>query len=187
MIGMTDLLKPGTRFKMNNDPYISLGGTLNKTAMRKAVVKVKIKNMRTGAVREVNIQQSEVFEQADIRYKDAQFLYKEGTNYVFMDNENYEQYSFDQDKISDICDLIKEGDSAMLCLFEGNPININLKEVIELKVVETEPAVKGDTAGAAKKPAKLETGAIINVPIFIAEGEIIKVNTITKEYVGRVN
>lgn len=185
MVEMTDFLKPGTRFKMDNDPYISLGGTLNKTAMRKAVVKAKIKNIRTGAVREVNIQQSDVFEEADIQYKDAQFLYKEGNKYVFMDNENYEQYSFDQEKIEDIHDLIKEGDNVLLCLFEGVPINVNLKEIIELKVIETEPAVKGDTAGAAKKPAKLETGAIINVPIFISEGEIIKVNTITREYVGR--
>lgn len=187
MVGMTDMQKPGTRFKMDGDPYISLGGTLNKTAMRKAVVKTRIKNLKTGAVRDMNVQQSDLFEDADIQYKDSQFLYKEGTNYIFMDNENYEQYSFSQEQISDIYDLIKDGDSALLCLFEGNPINISLKETIEIKVIETEPAIKGDTAGAARKPAKLETGATINVPIFIAEGEIIKVNTITREYIGRAN
>lgn len=187
MLGMTDLLKPGVKFKMDNAPYISLGGTLNKTAMRKAVSKIKIKNMFTGAVREVNIQQSEVFDEADIVYKDAQFLYKENNNYIFMDNENYEQYTFTKEQLSDIYDLIKDGDNAMLCLFEGNPMNVSLKETIEIEVAETEPGVKGDTAGAVRKPATLVTGAVINVPIFINPGDIIKVNSITREYSGRAS
>lgn len=143
--------------------------------------------MITGATHEETFRAEEKFQTPDLEYKDVQFLYADQDQYHFMDQESYEQISFNPDQLEEVKDYLKEQNLYNVLYFEGNPIAINPPMFMELKVTETQPGVRGDTAqGGATKPATLETGLVLQVPLFVEEDDVIKVDTRSGEYIERV-
>jgi elongation factor P len=151
-----------------------------------AFVRTKLKNVRTGAVLERTYRADEKLEQAVIDKREMQFLYLDGDNYVFMDTTDYEQLSASKDSLGSAASYLKEGDSAVLALFEGEIVGVDLPAAVELTVTETEPGVQGDRVSGARKPAVVETGLSLQVPLFVNVGDKIKVDTRTGEYLTRV-
>lgn len=150
-------------------------------------VRTRIKNLTTGKVVENNFKSAESLDFEDVQYKKMQYLFNDGHLYTFMDNTSYEQVSLSKEDIGDDVKFLKEGVEAMIIMHEGNPLTIELPKKIEYTVVETEPAVKGDTAsGNVMKDAKMDNGLIVRVPIFINEGDRIIVNADSGEYSERV-
>lgn len=179
-------LRKGTIFVLNNAPCLVLDYTHIKLARSDAIIKVKIKNLKTGVIKEESFKSSERVKEADVENKELQFLYKEGNGAIFMDSKTYEQHSYNLgDHINQ--SLLKEGESYQLNLFEGALVNIIFPKNMDLKVVYTEPGFKGDTSSSVLKPARLENGMQINVPLFINIGDVVKINTETEEYRERVS
>ncbi len=158
----------------------------SKIAQRSPVVKTKLRNVITGAVQEVNFRSGETFNIPDIERRTMQFLYKDSIGYYFMDSETYEQFGFNKDQIGDKARFLKEQQEVTVFFYKGEPIGVDLPTTVELKVIETEPGVKGDTVSSTTKPATLETGATISVPLFVDIGDVIKVDTRTGTYIERV-
>ncbi len=150
-----------------------------------AFVRTKLKNVRTGAVIERTYRADEKLEQAIIDKREMQFLYRDGTDYVFMDTTSYEQLQVGPDSLAGTADYLKEGDEAILQLYSGEIVGVDLPAAVELKVTDTEPGVQGDRVSGARKPATLETGLVVQVPLFVNPGESIKVDTRTGEYLTR--
>src|SRR3989338_1735307 len=185
MLNYTDL-KVGTVFKFAGDPYQVIKSSHLKMGRGAAVLQTKIKNLKNGSVLERNFKQADKFEKADVAKKKAEFLYSQGDKCNFMD-ENYEQFFIEKSVIEAQLKFLKESASVNVLYFDGSPLGIELPPKIDLAVVEAPPAIRGDTAqGSVTKSVKLETGAEINTPIFIKEGDIIRINTDTGEYVERV-
>jgi elongation factor P len=150
-----------------------------------AFVRTKLKNVRTGAVIERTYRADEKLEQAIIDKREMQFLYRDGTDYVFMDNTSYEQLPVAAGALGDASNYLKEGDGAVLQLYADEIVGVDLPAAVELKVTETEPGFQGDRVSGARKPATLETGLVVQVPLFVDTGELIKVDTRTGEYLTR--
>ncbi|MEG1661049.1 MAG: elongation factor P, partial [Clostridiales bacterium] len=150
-----------------------------------AFVRAKMRNTRTGAVIERTFNAGEKLPKAHLDRREMQYLYHDGTYYVFMDNENYEQSLLTEEQIADSKNFLKENMNLSILLFKGDIIGVDLPAQVELLVVETEPGIKGDTASGGNKPATLETGAVVRVPFFINVDDRIKVNTKTGEYIER--
>ena len=151
-----------------------------------AFVRTKLKNLQTGRVIDRTFRSGEKVEDVRVERKSMQYLYQSEGHYVFMDNETYEQVSISDDMIGDKKLFLKEG-QVVDVLFDGEtPVGVELPFFVELAVTKTEPGVRGDTASGGSKPATLETGAVIQVPLFIEEGDILKVDTRTGEYIERV-
>lgn len=151
-----------------------------------AFVRTKVRNMRSGSLYEKRFSGGEKVEQVRIEEKEMQYLYREGADFVFMDNESYNQVSIPKDQLGDGVDFLKENESIKV-LFLGHEImGIELPQFMELKVTETEPGARGNTVSGATKSATLETGAVVKVPLFIEEGEILKIDTRSRSYVERV-
>ncbi len=186
MLNMNDL-KVNTVFKFNGDPYLVVKASHLKMGRGAAVLQAKIKNLKTGAMLERNFKPADKFEEADLTKKRADFLYREGDKVYFMD-ENYEQFFIEKDIIEEQLGFLKESIQVNILFFENKPIGVELPPKVDLKVIQAPPAVRGDTAqGSVTKTIKLETGAEINAPIFIKEGDTVRINTETGEYVERVN
>ena len=151
-----------------------------------AFVRTKIKNVRTGAVLERTYRADEKLEQAIIDKREMQYLYREGDHHVFMDTNTYDQLSVDTSAQGNAADFLKEGDSAVLQMYNGNVVGIDLPASVELTVTATEPGVQGDRVSGARKPATLETGLVVSVPLFVNTGDRIKVDTRSGEYLTRV-
>jgi len=152
----------------------------------RAFVRTKLKNIKSGKVIENRFRAGEAIEIIRIERKEFQFLYHDGSGFVFMDKESYDQMSVAQEQIGDGSEFLKDGESVDI-LFNGNEITgVELPITVELKIVETVPGVRGDSANAGTKPAKVETGASINVPLFLNEGDVIKIDTRTGGYIERV-
>ncbi len=151
-----------------------------------AFVRTKLKNLKTGRVIDRTFRSGERVEDVRVERKQMQYLYQSEGQYVFMDNETYEQVALGEDLIGDKKQFLKEGQQVEV-LFNGDiPVGIELPIFVELAVAKTEPGVRGDTASGGSKPATLETGAVIQVPLFIEEGDVLKVDTRTGEYIERV-
>jgi len=151
-----------------------------------AFVRTKLKNLKTGRVIDRTFRSGERVEDVRVERKQMQYLYQSEGQYVFMDNETYEQVALSEDLIGDKKQFLKEGQQVEV-LFNGDiPVGIELPIFVELAVAKTEPGVRGDTASGGSKPATLETGAVIQVPLFIEEGDVLKVDTRTGEYIERV-
>jgi elongation factor P len=150
-----------------------------------AFVRTKLKNQRTGAVIERTYRADEKLEQAIIDKREMQFLYREGGDYVFMDNETYDQLTVRAAELGSAVDYLREGDTAILHMYNGECVAAELPAAVELTVAETEPGVQGDRVSGARKPATLETGLVVQVPLFVEPGEKIKVDTRTGEYLAR--
>ena len=150
-----------------------------------AFVRTKIKNVITGAVLERTFNPSDKFPSAYVERKDMQYLYADGSLYYFMDVESYEQLPIDESKLGDSFKFVKENMEVKVLSYKGNVFGIEPPFFVELEVVETDPGFKGDTATNATKPAKLETGAEIKVPLFIEQGDVLRIDTRTGEYMER--
>ena len=150
-----------------------------------AFVRTKLKNFRTGAVLERTFRADEKVPLAMIDKREMQYLYREGAALVFMDSENYEQLHVDLAQLGSAVDFLKEGDSAVLPIYDGQVVGVELPAAVELTVTDTEPGVQGDRVSGARKPATLETGLVVQVPLFVESGERIKVDTRSGEYLAR--
>jgi elongation factor P len=151
-----------------------------------AFVRTKVRNVITGAVLEKTFSPSDKFPTAFVERKDMQYLYSDGSLYYFMDMESYEQIPIDESKLGDSFKFVKENMEVKVLSYKGNVFGVEPPFFVELEVVETDPGFKGDTATNATKPAKLETGAEIKVPLFIEQGDILRIDTRTGEYMERV-
>ncbi len=150
-----------------------------------AFVRTKLKNVRSGAVIERTYRADEKLEQAIIDKRDMQFLYRDGTDYVFMDTTSYEQTQAPPDTLGDAPNYLKEGDAANLQMYNGEIVGVELPAAVELTVTETEPGMQGDRVSGARKPATLQTGHVVQVPLFVNIGDVIKVDTRSGEYLTR--
>jgi elongation factor P len=150
-----------------------------------AFVRTKLKNVRSGAVIDRTWRADEKLEQAIIDKRDMQFLYRDGTDYVFMDTTSYEQMNVTAETLGGAGRFLKEGDTANLALYRGEVVGVDLPAAVELTVTETEPGIQGDRVSGARKPATLQTGHVIQVPLFVNPGDLVKVDTRSGEYLTR--
>jgi elongation factor P len=158
---------------------------LNTPGNWRAQLKLKLKNLKTGVIVENKVRPQDKVEQAYLDKREMQYIYKDGDGFVFMDSETYDQITLPSDMVGDLMLYMKEGNNAQVTFYEGKPLSLELPATVELKVVDTEPSVKGATAAAQYKPATLETGLKISVPPFVTVGEVIQVDTRTGEYLSR--
>ncbi len=150
-----------------------------------AFVRTKLKNVRSGAVIERTYRADEKLEQAIIDKRDMQFLYRDGADFVFMDTTTYEQMNASPDSLGDAPNYLKEGDEANLQMYNGEIVGVDLPAAVELTVTETEPGMQGDRVSGARKPATVQTGHVVQVPLFVNIGDVIKVDTRSGEYLTR--
>jgi elongation factor P len=182
----TSDFRPGLVIKYNNDLWTVVEFQHVNPGNWRAFVRTKLKNVKSGKVIENRFRAGEAIEIIKIERKEFQFLYRDGSGYVFMDKESYEQLSVQEDQIGDGAKFLKDGESVDI-LFNGNDITgIELPITVDLQVKETVPGVRGDSANAGTKPATMETGATVNVPLFINEGDLVKIDTRTGDYIERV-
>ncbi|MBK7257918.1 MAG: elongation factor P [Ignavibacteriae bacterium] len=182
----TSDFRPGLVIKYNNELWTVVEFQHVNPGNWRAFVRTKLKNLKSGKVIENRFRAGEAIEIIRIERKEFQFLYRDGSGYVFMDKENYEQLTVQGEQVGDGAVFLKDGESVDI-LFNGTDITgIELPITVELAVTETVPGVKGDSANAGTKPARVETGAMVNVPLFISEGEVIKIDTRTGGYIERV-
>jgi len=184
----TSDFKKGAKILFRNEPYVILDYQSVKPGKGGAFMRTKMKNMLTCLVREETFRSGEKFEEPNLSYKNMSFLYAEDNNYHFMDQESYEEIILNKDQISDVLDFLQDQAVYNMIYFNEKPISVTPPLFMELEVKETPPGVKGDTAqGAGTKPATLETGLVIQVPLFVNEGDVLKVDTRENKYIERVN
>ncbi|MFQ5607696.1 MAG: elongation factor P [Candidatus Zixiibacteriota bacterium] len=186
MISTKDFRR-GRRLSIDGDPYIVLEFQHSKVARGGATVRTKIKNLVTGSISEKTFNAGETFKEPDVQDRRMQYLYENGGEYTFMDSQDFEQYAMQADALGDQRYYLKENEEYQVTLYRGNPLSVDLPASVVLQITESEPAVKGDSVSNLTKPATLETGATIKVPLFIKEGEFVKVDTRNGEYLERVN
>lgn len=179
-------LKAGRAIVIDGDPYIITWNQFSKQGRQGGVMATKLKNLKTGNVIQKTFQGNDKLEPADVGYKKVQYLYGDENKYTFMDLQSYDQFELTSDMVGDAANYFIEGSEMDALMFEDNPIGIQLPPTAKLKVIETPPGVKGDTATGGTKFAQLESGIQVSVPLFINEGDIVKVNTDTGEYMERV-
>ena len=179
-------LRPSTTIIYNNELYIVINCEHAKIARGSAFCRAKLKNLRTSQIAECTLRDSDNITQAFIDKRKLKFLYADGGLYHFLDMETYEDLTINESRIADKNIWLKDELELNGLFFENELVDLDLPLSLELKVIETEPGIKGDTAKMASKAAKLETGLKINVPLFVDKGDIIKVDTRTKEYLGRM-
>ena len=179
-------LRKGLKFELDGEPYVIVQFEFVKPGKGQALYKCKLKNMVTGVQFDRTFRSGEKFKEADLEETEMEYLYADGESYCFMNTTTYEQDFLTEDQVSDAKDFLKENTVCNVLLFEGRPIGISLPIFINLRVEKTDPWVKGDTASGDSKPATLETGYNIQVPPFVEEGQLIKIDTRTGEYVERV-
>lgn len=187
VISASDFRK-GTKFLYKNEPHRVVAFQHVKPGKGGAFVKTKMKNMISGSTYEETFRVEEKFEEPNLQVCEMQFLYQEGNEYHFMDQENFEQTFLTKDQLDAVVDFLKEQEIYTIVYFNERPIDVTAPLFMELKVTETPPGVRGNTAqGGATKPATLETGLVLQVPLFVNEGDILKVDTRDSLYIERVN
>ncbi|OGI29243.1 MAG: elongation factor P [Candidatus Moranbacteria bacterium RIFOXYA12_FULL_44_15] len=184
MLSISDI-KTGKNIILNGQPFAVLYHEHSKTGRAGSVLRTRLKNLSTGAVLEKTFQGSESVEEADIAKAKAQYIYKDGKDYHFMDSESYEQFSLSKEVLGNNTNYLKEGIEIILLNFNGNPINIELPIKVTLQVTEAPPGVRGDTVSTGGKVVTLETGFKVSTPLFVKTGDNIIVNTEKGEYVSR--
>jgi elongation factor P len=182
----TSDFRKGLKIELDGKPYIIVDFLHVKPGKGGAFVRTKIKNLISGQVLDKTFRASERVEKPDLSEREMQYLYKDGDNYCMMDKETYDQVLLNAPQIGDGKNYLKENTDVKVLLFNDNPIGLELPNFVGLAIVETEPGVRGDTASGGSKPATLETGAVIQVPLFLNEGDIVRVDTRTGEYIERV-
>jgi elongation factor P len=187
MLSTLNDIKQGLSILHEGEPYIVAESNFVRMQQRKPVMQTKLKNLLNGKVVEINFHPGDKIEEADLQRKRADYLYNDSDNYYFMSQDDYEQFSLPKEVIGDRAGYMKDGDKVDVLYFNNNPVSISLPPKVELKIVSAPDAVKGNSAqGRVTKTAELETGLNVQVPLFVKEGEIIRVNTETGEYVERV-
>ena len=182
----TSEFKAGLKVMLDNDPCAIIENEFVKPGKGQAFNRVKIRNLKTGRVIERTFKSGESLEGADVVEMEMQYLYNDGEFRHFMNNESFEQYQCDEKIVGDAGKWLKDQDACTVMLWNDAPIGVTPANFVELKIVETDPGVRGDTSGGGGKPAKLETGAVVRVPLFVQTDEMIKVDTRTGEYISRV-
>lgn len=185
MISTNDL-RPGVTVEIDGEVYMIIDFQHVKPGKGAAFVRTKIKNVKTGQVFERNFRAGEKLNRAIVERKTMQYLYQASDTYYFMDTKTYEQIPLTKEQLGDAILYLKENLEVIVVFYEGVPIGVELPTFVELTVVDTEPGFKGDTATGGSKPATLETGAVIQVPLFIEKGDVVRVDTRTGEYLSRV-
>lgn len=185
MISAGDIRK-GTTFEENGQVFTVVEFLHVKPGKGAAFVRTKLKNVITGAVVEKSYNPTAKLQEAVIERKEMQYLYNDGELYYFMDQETYEQIPLNYEKVEEAIKFLKENMFAVIKFFKGEAFSVEAPNFVELQIIETEPGVKGNTATNVLKPAKVETGAIVNVPIFVNESDVIRIDTRTGEYMERV-
>ena len=184
MLSINDI-KIGLVITHNNQPYVVIAAQHVKMGRGGANLKTKLRNLLTGQNLDMTYSGGDKAEEADLERAKANFLYAEGDDYYFMDNESYEQFSLTKEVIGSPADFLKDGLTVDVLIFEGHPVSVKVPVKVELEVKDSPPGVKGDTAGSVAKVVTLETGREIKAPLFINQGDKIRVNTETGEYVER--
>ncbi len=182
----TNEFRSGLKLLIDRDPCVIVENEFVKPGKGQAFNRVKIRNLKTGRVVDRTYKSGESVEAADVVDYEMQYLYNDGDQWHFMDPSSYEQYAADESAVADARQWLSEEDICSVTLWNGSPLLVEPPNHVELQIVETDPGLKGDTAQGGIKPARLSTGATVKVPLFIEEGEVIRVNTRTGEYVSRV-
>lgn len=180
-------LRKGLKFEIDGEPYVVVDFQFKKPGKGQALYKCKLKNMITGNQFERTFRSGDKFNEAQLEEHEMEYLYSEGGSYCFMNSENYEQEFLGKDQVGDALDLLKDNTVCTVLFFNGKAIGLTLPNFINLRIVKSDPWAKGDTATGSTKPATLETGYEIQVPPFVEEGQLVKIDTRTSEYVERVN
>jgi elongation factor P len=184
MYTITDL-KPGRAISIDGEPYLVLTSQFGRKSQSKANMQCKLKNLQTGVIMARNFQGSEKIEPADVGYRKVQFLYSDQDNCTFMDLQSYDQFFLSKETLEGAVGYLTDGLECDALMYGEKPIGIQLPSTVVLTVQETIPGVKGDTATGGNKPATMDTGLTVNVPLFVNEGDKVKVNTETGEYMSR--
>ncbi len=184
MISVTDL-RTGTKVEMDGGLWEVVDYQHQKIGRGGAKMVAKFRNLESGSIVERSFNATEKIQDIFIEYRDMSFLYADGDQYTFMDTETFEQPTLSRQQIGDGARFLKENISVTVDYFQGRPLKVTLPNIVELKITRTDPGVRGDTVSGGSKPAELETGASVNVPLFIEEGEVIRVDTRSGEYLGR--
>jgi elongation factor P len=177
--------KTGMKVMVDGDPCNMVEVEFVKPGKGQAFTRVRLRNLLTGRIWERTFKSNESAETADVMDRDMEYLYSDGEMWHFMEPQSFEQYAADQNAVAEGAKWLKEGDKVMITLWNDNPIAVTPPNFVELQVVETDPGLKGDTANGGSKPAKMSTGAVVKVPLFINEGEVLRIDTRTGEYVSR--
>lgn len=185
MISAGDFRK-GATFEMDGDVYEVIDFQHVKPGKGAAFVRTKIKSVLTGGIKDTTFNPSEKFEKAVIENKEMQYLYNDGTLYYFMDNESYEQIPLEHSLVEEALNFIRENDMATVNFFQNKPFRVSPPNFVEMEITHTEPGVKGDTSSGGTKPATVETGYTLNVPLFVNTGDVIRIDTRDGEYMSRV-
>ncbi len=178
-------IRGGMKLIIDGDPCVVVDNEFVKPGKGQAFNRVKLRNLKNGRVIEKTFKSGESVDGADVLEVAASYSYFDGEYYVFMQDETFEQYNINETALGESKKWIKEQDPCSITLFNGEPISVTPPNFVQLKIVETDPGLKGDTAGSGGKPATLETGAVVKVPLFVQINEVIKVDTRTGEYVSR--
>lgn len=181
----TNEFRGGLKIMLDGDPYAIVENEFVKPGKGQAFNRVKVRNLKTGRVVEKTFKSGESVVAADVHDTQMQYLYNDGEEWHFMDPETYEQLIADATAVGDAAKWIKEQDLCGVTLYNGVPLSVESPNFVVLKIVDTDPGLKGDTSGGGGKPATLETGAVVRVPLFVQRDELIKVDTRSGEYVSR--
>ena len=182
----TNEFKSGLRIIIDGNPCIIVENEFVKPGKGQAFSRVRIKNLKTGKTVDKTMKSGESVEAADVVDTDMQFLYADGEFWHFMVQDTFEQYGADESAVGDAKNWISDGDICGITLWNDSPLIVTPPNFVELEITETDPGVKGDTASGGVKPATLSTGAVVRVPLFVDQNEVVKVDTRSREYVSRV-
>ena len=181
----TNDFRPGLKVMVEKDPCTILDNEFVKPGKGQAFNRVRFRNLKTGRVVEKTLKSGDTLEAADVFDVEMQYLYNDGDFWHFMEPVNFEQYQADHYAIGETNKWLREQDLCIVTLYNGSPLSVTPPNHVELEIVETDPGLRGDTASGGTKPARLSTGAVIKVPLFVESGESVKVDTRTGEYLGR--
>lgn len=181
----TNQFKSGLKIMLDGDPYNIVENEFVKPGKGQAFNRVRVRNLKNGRVVEKTFKSGESVEAADVMELDLQFLYTDGSTWHFMEPKSYEQYEANETAVGDAAKWLKDQDDCVVTLWDGQPLSVEAPNFVELKVTETDPGVRGDTSGGGGKPATMETGAVVRVPLFIDIGDVLKIDTRSGEYVSR--
>jgi len=182
----TNEFRGGLKVMLDGDPCSIVENEFVKPGKGQAFSRVRLKNLKTGRTWDRTFKSGESLEAADVMDTDMQYLYSDGEYWHFMHPETFDQKQADQAAVADAIQWLKEQDICVVTLYNDQPLSVTPPNHVELEIAETDPGVRGDTATGGTKPAKLVTGAVVKVPLFLEEGEVVKVDTRTGEYIGRV-
>lgn len=182
----TNEFRSGLRIILDGDPYIIIENEFVKPGKGQAFNRTRIKNLKTGKTVDKTFKSGDSVEAADVMDTDMQYLYADGEFWHFMVADTFEQYAADEKAVGDAKNWISDGDVCQITLWNNSPLLVEAPNFVELQITETDPGVKGDTASGGVKPATLSTGAVVRVPLFVDQGETVKVDTRSGEYVSRV-